>query len=257
MRTWTIILTLTVGLTYGQTADEINQQSKDYLTKNDFKNALPLLEKAANLGHAEAQYNYGICFQQGIEMNKSDSTANIWFTKSAEQGWVDAQFKLAYSYATGRGLPQDYQQAFEWTKKCAEQNDFECIMNLIGSYKDGMGTEKNMDKVVEWATKLAVQKNPEDLNKSGKITGARLNLAIMYRDGDGVIKDLVESYKWFLIYNEYKVDFSVFQQDKMIKEIQELEKNLKKENKKKATNAAEKTLGRPLKNLDNLYEADY
>jgi len=249
-------MTVLTIVTYGQNADQLNKESKDYLTKKDFKNAFPLLEKAANLGQPEAQYNLGLCYQDGIQTDKNDSIANYWYLKSAEQGWTDSQFKISYSFATGRGTKVDAQKAFYWTQKCAEKNDYDCIFNLISCYKDGFGTEKNADKVIEWAIILAKQENPEDLSKSGKITSARLNLAFMYRDGQEIKKDLVESYKWFLLYNEGKRDFSFFQQQNVVGQIRELEKQLTKKDKEKAKELAEKTIGRQLKNMDNLYKAE-
>src|SRR5687768_9071782 len=98
-----ILLALNVGISVGQSTDELNKKSKELLDKQDFKTALPLIKQAAEKGHPEAQYNYGVCYQQAIEVPQDDSIANIWFIKSAKQGWKDAQFKIAYSYATARG----------------------------------------------------------------------------------------------------------------------------------------------------------
>src|SRR5688500_15922743 len=92
----TLIFCFTISTLIGRTADEINQKAKDFLSSGDTKNAVPLLKKAAEMGQPEAQYNYGFCFQQGVEVEKNDSIANIWLLKSAQQGWLDAQFKIAY-----------------------------------------------------------------------------------------------------------------------------------------------------------------
>src|SRR5438045_9747818 len=102
-----ILTAFTVTLSFGQNADELNKKSKELLDKQDFKNAIPLIRQAAEKGNAEAQYNYGVSYQQGIEVPQNDSVANAWFIKSARQGWKDAQFKIAYSYATGRGVTQE------------------------------------------------------------------------------------------------------------------------------------------------------
>ena len=103
-------------------------------------------------------------------------------------------------------------------------------------------------------TFIYLKETPENLMKSGKITSARLNLAYMYRDGRNVEKNLTESYAWFLIYNESKRDFSILQQQSVIKEIQELEKSLTDEQKEKAKSKAESILNRPLSNMAKLYE---
>jgi TPR repeat protein len=252
----TILTVLIATLSFGQSADELNLKSKEFLVKQDLKNAVPLIKQAAEKGNAEAQYNYGICFQQGVEVPKSDSIANIWFLKAANQGWKNAQFKMAYSYATGRGVRQDDKLSFDWAVKCAEQQDVECMFNVAGCYQQGRGTERNLDSMLVWATRLALLETPENLNVSGQITSARANLATMYRDGQNVPKDLSKSYLWFLIYNESKRDFSVVEQQKNIEAIQALEKQLSAADRDKSKLEAEKLLGKKLVNLANLYKQD-
>lgn len=252
----TILTVFIATLSFGQSAEELNKQAKEFLNKQDFKNAVPLIRQSAEKGSAEAQYNYGICFQQGIEVPKSDSIANIWFLKAANQGWKDAQFKMAYSYATGRGVTKDDKQAFNWSVKCAEQQDVECMFNVVTCYMDGRGTLKNIDSMLVWATRIALLETPEDLNISGQITSARANLATMYYDGQNIPKDFVKSYIWFLIYNESKRDFSVLVQQKNIDTIQVLEKELSQADKDRAKLEAEKLLKKKLTNLSNLYKQD-
>jgi TPR repeat protein len=255
--TLTILAAFLATLSFGQSAEELNKQSKLFLDKLDFKKAIPLLKQAAEKGSAEAQYNYGVSFQQGLEVPKSDSAANVWFLKAANQGWKDAQYKMAYSYATGRGVTRDDKLAFIWSVKCAEQNDVECMFNVVSCYMEGRGTQKNSDSMLVWATRIALLDTPEDLNVSGQITSARANLAAMYRDGQNVQKDLTKSYMWFLIYNESKRDFSVLVQQKNIEAIKELEKRLSQPDKDKAKFEAEKLLGKKLTNLINLYKQDF
>lgn len=252
----TLYIVFIATISYGQNADDLNKKSKEFLNKQDFKNAVPLIRQAAEKGNAEAQYNYGVCYQQGIEVPKSDSIANTWFLKAANQGWKDAQFKIAYSYATGRGLTQNEKQSFFWSIKCAEQKDVECMSNVVSCYMDGRGTQKNLDSMFTWATRLALLDTPEDLNISGQITSARVNLANMYRDGQNVPKDLVKSYMWLLIYNESKRDFSIFEQQKNIEVIQNIEKQLSQKDKDTAIREAEKLFGKSLTNLSNLYKQD-
>jgi TPR repeat protein len=252
----TLFLAFTLSTAFGQTADEINAQAKVFLTKGDTKNAVPLLKKSAEMGQSEAQYNYAVCFEQGVDVEKNDSVANIWLLKSAKQGWLDAQFKIAYNYALGRGIKQDYKQAFYWSVKCAEQNDPECIGNVIACYSDGKGTIRNPDSASIWTIKLASLPDVENLQQSGMITSARKTLALKYRDGEYYPKDKIKSYMWFLIYNESKRDFSILEQQSSIEAIKELEKKLTPIDKRKAGQMAVKQIGRPLRNLENLYRQD-
>lgn len=250
------LVVFTTTVSFGQTPEELNQKSKDFLTKQDFKNAVPLIRQAAEKGNAEAQYNYGICFQQGVEVVRDDSSANSWFLQSAKQGWKDAQFKIAYSFAKGRGWKKDEAMAFYWSKKCAEQQDPECMGNVINCYLEGFGIKKNIDSMLFWAKRLALLQNPVDLRLSGEITSARANLALMYNEGKSIPKDLKKSYMWFVIYNENKNDFSILVQQQNIDIIKGIEKQLTTVTKADAISEAEKLLNRKLTNLNNLYKQD-
>ena len=254
-----LIAILTIFISHhllGQNADELNKKSKVLLSTKDFNKAIPLLKLAAEGVSPEAQYNYGVSFQQGIEVSQNDSIANAWFLKSAKQGWKDAQYKVALSYAIGRGWTKNERQAFYWSLKCAAQDDPECMFNVINCYMEGFGTQKSIDSVLVWATRLALLNNPEDLNLSGRITSARANLAWMYQKGEYVPKNVEKSYMWFLIYNESKKDFSIIVQQQNIDNIKNLEKQLTVTEKTKAKNEAETLLNRKLRNIDNLYKQD-
>jgi TPR repeat protein len=253
----TTLLLVLVGLTvYGQNADELNQQAKKLLETQQFDKAVPLLKQAAELGNSEAQYNLGYCYQAGVIVEKNQLKAIEWYLKSAEQGFNDALYQLMMAYGNGNGVGQDPKNALFYALKCAENNDGTCMWNVVNCYYTGMGVEKNISKMLEWAIRLGKLSNPEDLTKSGYITSTRLQLAYMYRDGKDIKQDYFESYLWFLIYNEFKVDFSILQQQQVIKDIQDLETKLKPEQKTKGKKEAEVLLGRPLSNIENLYKTD-
>jgi TPR repeat protein len=252
----TLFLAL-VGLNVcGQSAEEFNQQAKTFLETQQFEKAVPLLNQAAELGSAEAQYNLGYCYQAGVVVEKNLKTAIEWYSKSAEQGFNDALYQLMMAYGNGDGVEQDPKKAFSYALKCAENNDGTCMWNVVNCYYSGIGVEKNIDKMLQWAVRLGKLENPENLSKSGYITSIRLQIAYMYRDGKDVKQDIFKSYLWFLIYNEFKVDFSVLQQQQVIREIQDLETKLTTEQKSNGQKEAEKLLERPLKNIDNLYKTD-
>ncbi len=253
----TLYFTVLALICSGQTAEELNNRSLDFLAKDDVKNALPLIKQAAEMGHPKAQYNYGYFYQQGIELEKNDSIANYWLLKSAEQGFIDAQFKIAYSFAVGRGIAKDEKQAFYWTRKCAEQNDPECISNLVGCFSNGVGTEMNSDSVYVWTVRAASLPDVENLQMSGIITNARISLAVKFKTGSYLPKDNEKAYMWYLIYNESKRDFSILDQLSNIEKIKELEKEISPSDKNNAKRDAENQINRPLKNLDKLYVQEF
>ncbi len=87
--------------------------------------------RAAEQGHADAQFNLGLLLLNGEGVTQSTATAVEWFIRSAEQGNVDAQNNLGVIYLTGEGgLPQDKDLAIEWFKKAAKQGNEEAKQNL-------------------------------------------------------------------------------------------------------------------------------
>merc|ERR1711865_1320546 len=90
--------------------------------KQSDKKAVELYEKAAKRGHANAQYNLGVSYDQGIHgLTQSSKRAIEYYTLAAEQGHEKAQFNLGNMYADGNGIEQSYSKAREWWTKAAAQ----------------------------------------------------------------------------------------------------------------------------------------
>jgi TPR repeat protein len=79
-------------------------------------------ETRAGQGEAEAQFSLGVRFA-GEAATRDYAQAAHWYLKAAEQGHALAQFNLAIMYVTGQGLPQDEYKAMEWMQKAADQGD--------------------------------------------------------------------------------------------------------------------------------------
>ncbi|MFC2175660.1 tetratricopeptide repeat protein [Bacteroidota bacterium] len=253
-----LILTFVSINVFGQNAAELNEQSKKLIAKQNYAEAIPILIKASELGNAEAQFNLAYCYQAGIELAQNDALAAKWCLKSANQGYAEAQHHMMMAYALGNGVEQNYEQAFAYALKCAEQENEACMFNVINCYKDGIGTESNINKMLEWAIRLAKLDNPKTPEDIEKICVARLNLAYMHRDGNQIERDLFKSYQWFLIFNEFKKEFApYFDPQEAVQEIRALETELTAEQKANGQKEAEKLFGKPLKNMENLYKAEY
>ena len=61
----------------------------------DFKTALSEWTPLAERGHASAQYNMGVIYDDGKGVPESNKTAVKWYTLAAEQRHVYAQYNLA------------------------------------------------------------------------------------------------------------------------------------------------------------------
>ncbi len=241
-----------------QNADSLNSLAVSLIGQQAFGKAIPLLRQAAEAGHTEAQFNFGVVLLEGLGVTKDPVEANLWLRKAAEKNYVDAQYKLAYNYTLGTGTEQDLAQAFHWFERAAENDDIEAQFIVIGMLMKGQGVKTNMSRALEWAHQLAVRENPADIQLSTKITSARLNIAQLYLTGDGSVpQDSFEAYKWLLITNENKTDFSGSYQQEIIEDIHNLEDELEEAEQIRAREAAESTLGRPLLNVDNRHNLEY
>jgi len=70
--------------------------------------------KAAEQGHADAQFYLGGCYLSGTGVAKDEAEAVDWFRKAAEQGNAYAQYDLGWCYANGAGVAKDYIEAYAW-----------------------------------------------------------------------------------------------------------------------------------------------
>jgi TPR repeat protein len=66
--------------------------------------------------------------------------------KAAEAGNMDAQFDLGRRYYAGLGLGKDNQKAFEWFQKAANQGHVEAQGSVGLMYYLGWGVIRNRDK---------------------------------------------------------------------------------------------------------------
>ena len=78
------------------------------------------------------------------------ATAMRLWRPFAEQGYADAQFNLGYMYANGIGFPQDYAEALKWYRIAAEQGHEEAQNNLGFMYGTGKGTTQNYVMAHMW-----------------------------------------------------------------------------------------------------------
>ena len=82
-----------------------------------------IIEKAKT-GNANAQYTLGSYYYLGSNgVEQSYSKAAYWLERAAEQGDSDAQFNLGVCYDEGNGVEQSYSKAAYWYERAAEQGN--------------------------------------------------------------------------------------------------------------------------------------
>jgi TPR repeat protein len=60
----------------------------------DYNEAAKWWTKAAEQGLAEAQYNLGVCYDNGLGVIQNHAEAVTWYRKAAKQGYAEAEKRL-------------------------------------------------------------------------------------------------------------------------------------------------------------------
>ena len=111
----TIICTavvLLIGLTEGRSNEF--QKGWDAFNIRDYAAALKNWRAVAEQGLAEAQFNLGLIYDNGLGVTEDNQEAVKWYRMKAEEGIAVAQTNLELMYDNGLGVEQDYVQAHKW-----------------------------------------------------------------------------------------------------------------------------------------------
>ena len=152
----------------------------------DHVKAIRWFLRAADQGHAEAQFNLGVLYEKGKGVAKDDAKAASWYQKAAAQGIAESQYALGVLYETGRGVSRNEDEAAAWYGKAAVRIDTFTLNNLGFMFERGRGFSKDETKAVKLYRKAARLGHPI----------AQHNIGVMYREGRGVARDDAEARKW-------------------------------------------------------------
>jgi TPR repeat protein len=105
----------------------------------DNKKAVDWLHRAANQGHAGAQYALGAEASNPVQ-------AYHWYLRAAEQGHSQAEYVVGRALEEGNGVPRNYRKAVEWYRKSAESGHADGMFRLGLLYEQGRGTERDYSR---------------------------------------------------------------------------------------------------------------
>jgi uncharacterized protein len=110
---------------------------------------------SAHPQNGDAMYLLGLLTCQGFGTDASPAEAFAWQQKAAALGHTDAQFELFLHHATALGTTEDTKAALQWLRRAAEANHPRATYNLGAFYATGRYVEKDSKKAVEWYTRSA------------------------------------------------------------------------------------------------------
>lgn len=218
--------------------------------------------KAQGLSDARAMEALGLLYENGQGVPQNFSKAFAWYAKAAEAGLGEGYFRQGQCYELGLGVPASYKDAATSFQKAADLKvgaaDFKlAAMNLAGfmGQPDVKKALSQLNKAMangysEAANELGViylegrLDQPKDQDKSMELflKGADLgnatamkNVAVMYNSGIGRKADQVQALKWYLI-----AGAAGYKSDGYPQVLDDVKKNLKPEEIKKAEEEAQK-----------------
>ena len=151
------------------------------------RTTLDWLQRAADQGHVEAQFDLGELYYNGNRVVQDYSKAREYFRTAADLGSVAAQLKLGYIYGRGLGIPKDALEAVRWYQLAAEAGNLAAIGQLEIMYMNGDEIDKEYQKAFHWCQRGADKGDRYSL----------CNLGLMYSRGDGVEKDEIKAFNCF------------------------------------------------------------
>ena len=111
-------------------SEELLRQSLFLIAQNNYTEALPILEQAANLGNAEAMCTLGKLYAEGKGVDNNIQKSYEYFSLAAQIEHPQAQYQLGMCFLAGKGVSSDVQQAQQWIEKAA-QNDYPEALELL------------------------------------------------------------------------------------------------------------------------------
>lgn len=125
-----------------------------------------------------------------------------YLRKAAEQGHAKAQYELAWAYFVGKGVRTSVEKGIKWLQRAAENGHDSAQYHIACRYADGDGLPRSNEQAVYWFQKVT-QKQCN--NHDDKIYArAQFHLALHYACGAGVPKSTQEAERYFRKYVEWQ-----------------------------------------------------
>jgi len=155
------------------TSEEMYQSALGFYNKNFFIQARQDFLKAAQQGHAQAQFRLAKMFYdgKGVDDNNNYSTeAATWYRKAAEQGHIESQYFLGALYFVGSGgVDQSFSKAKQWYSKAATQGHVIAQLSLGMMYYNSKGGQQDLVNAKKWLSLAAAQGNEDAVTILQKI----------------------------------------------------------------------------------------
>ncbi len=148
--------------------------------------AFAAFKHAAEQGVAEAQFQLGVMYRDGLGTPQDNSEAVKWFNRAAEQGNRAAEKSLGVLYRQGRGVPQDNRLAEEWYRSAVEKSSAlsrlknrpvnqDAYNAAMGPHESGNNPGSKLLLAVTFLDEDATQADHRQIETDGSVQGYEVN----------------------------------------------------------------------------------
>lgn len=159
----------------------------DLMSVKNLKKLTEILILKAIINNPSALCYLGLCYENGLGIEKDLHKAYESYATAADQGLAPAKFKLAIFFEEGLAVEKDLAKAVELYTEAADQGHAGAQNNLAIYYDLGQGVEANLSKAIELFNKSAKQGN----------AAAQTNLAICYENIEDGNKDIQKAFELY------------------------------------------------------------
>ena len=146
-QTWLLIV---ICLWAPMSSAEDLPTANDAFERGEYVTALELYETLAGQGIAEAQFQLGLMYEQGLGTDVDRHAAQRYYQQAAEQQSPQALDALGTLYLKGEGVIQNFKESLRLFQQAAARGYPQAQHNLGIAYADGKGTFRDPVKAHMW-----------------------------------------------------------------------------------------------------------
>ena len=149
---------------------------------------LAFLQREANAGNLEAQYQLGRMYDLGDKLERDPQKAITWYTSAANQGYDEAQYRLAIVYLYGIGTTRNVRKGEDLLTQAAKQNH-PVASQMLPIYLANRSANTSTSIALSWYLEKIARGEGE----------GNFGIGYMYENGWGLNQNPVEAKKWYAV----------------------------------------------------------
>jgi TPR repeat protein len=171
---------------------EVSNEVPDFLdnkntaSRNLEDDNIAFLQREANAGNLEAQYQLGRMYDIGDKLERDPQKAITWYTSAANQGYDEAQYRLALIYLYGMGTTRNTSKGEALLTQAAKQNH-PVAREMLPIYLANRSANSSTSIALSWYLEKVAEGNPD----------GSFGVGYMYENGWGLNPSEGEAKKWY------------------------------------------------------------